>query len=143
MGIADQKMTVIGTGAVGGALAELFKKLNITLFSSWSSKDGSVIGSDGLRTSLDRSYPINNSEIGTLIFIAVPDDQIPFVARQLADSPILWKGTSVVHCSGALSSDALRPVADKGANVASMHPIQTFKRGDGAERFRDIFISLE
>lgn len=143
MRIADQNVSVIGTGAVGGAMIELFEELGIRLCSAWNSVDGFITDQDGRRTSVNRSYPVNSNETGALIFIAVPDDQIPVVARQLAGLPIFWKDTSVVHCSGALFSDALTPVGNKGAKVASMHPIQTFKRGDGADRFRDIFISLE
>src|SRR5690625_5640608 len=40
-------------------------------------------------------------------------------------------------------ADSLEPLVAKGARAASMHPVQTFRRGDGRERFLDIFISLE
>lgn len=143
MVLSDTKVSVIGTGAVGGALVELFDKNKITLCSAWSSAEGVIRSKGGRHHSVQRSLPESDAESGSLVFIAVPDDQIALVASQLAESPIRWKDKRVVHCSGALFSDILKPVADKGAAIASMHPIQTFRRGDGGEQWRDIFISLE
>ncbi len=37
-----------------------------------------------------------------------------------------WRGKIVLHTSGALASDVLRPLALRGAAVGSLHPLQTF-----------------
>jgi predicted short-subunit dehydrogenase-like oxidoreductase (DUF2520 family) len=37
-----------------------------------------------------------------------------------------WRGTTVLHTSGALGSDVLRPLALRGAAIGSLHPLQTF-----------------
>lgn len=137
------RVSVIGKGAVGGALVDLFYENSITVCSVWSSESGKLMNEEGELPIPGRSVPLDSRESGTLIFITVPDDQIPNVVSQLADSSIDWSDKSAVHCSGAWFSDALQPLADKGARVASMHPVQTFRRGDGASRFQDIFISLE
>jgi predicted short-subunit dehydrogenase-like oxidoreductase (DUF2520 family) len=64
-----------------------------------------------------------------LVVIAVPDQSIRTVAESLAALPTLqFSQMSVCHTSGALTSDALRAVANKGARVFSLHPIQTFPR---------------
>src|SRR5208283_4184431 len=39
-----------------------------------------------------------------------------------------WKGRIVFHSSGALTSDELAPLREKGARVASVHPMMTFVR---------------
>jgi predicted short-subunit dehydrogenase-like oxidoreductase (DUF2520 family) len=61
------------------------------------------------------------------ILIATPDTAIPHIAEELA---LLaageWKGKTVLHTSGALSSAALEPLRSAGASVGSMHPLQTF-----------------
>jgi predicted short-subunit dehydrogenase-like oxidoreductase (DUF2520 family) len=62
-----------------------------------------------------------------LVWITVPDDAIANVAAQLASAQ-MWKGTTVFHSSGALTSDALSPLREKGATVASVHPGMTFVR---------------
>ena len=62
-----------------------------------------------------------------LVWITVPDDAIAAVAAQLANTQE-WKGMTVFHSSGALTSDALLPLRERGAKVASVHPVMTFVR---------------
>jgi len=62
------------------------------------------------------------------VFITTPDDIIPRVAAQLN-----WHtGQSVVHCSGATSTQDLEPAKQQGALVGSIHPCQTFASIDQA-----------
>lgn len=64
-----------------------------------------------------------------LILIAVPDQSIRSIAESLAGLRSLdHNGIAVCHTSGAFTSDALDPVARKGANVFSLHPVQTFPK---------------
>ncbi|MSQ07500.1 MAG: DUF2520 domain-containing protein [Dehalococcoidia bacterium] len=57
-----------------------------------------------------------------LVFITTPDAAIGPVAASLS-----WRrGQGVVHCSGALTLEVLRPAADGGASVGGFHPFQTF-----------------
>jgi predicted short-subunit dehydrogenase-like oxidoreductase (DUF2520 family) len=62
-----------------------------------------------------------------LVWITVPDDAIADFATQLAPTQD-WKGTTVFHSSGALTSDVLTPLHAKGATTASVHPGMTFVR---------------
>jgi predicted short-subunit dehydrogenase-like oxidoreductase (DUF2520 family) len=39
-----------------------------------------------------------------------------------------WRGKIVLHTSGALGSDVLKPLALRGAAIGSLHPLQTFGR---------------
>jgi predicted short-subunit dehydrogenase-like oxidoreductase (DUF2520 family) len=63
-----------------------------------------------------------------LVWLTVPDDSIAGVARDLAETQ-KWKGRIVFHSSGALTSDELAPLREKGARIASVHPMMTFVRG--------------
>jgi len=57
-----------------------------------------------------------------LVFVTTPDDNITPVV-----STIQWHpGQSVVHCSGADSTEVLAPVQKSGAQVGVFHPLQTF-----------------
>jgi predicted short-subunit dehydrogenase-like oxidoreductase (DUF2520 family) len=62
-----------------------------------------------------------------LVWITVPDDEIAVVAEKLA-ATAEWRGRTVFHSSGALTSDVLSPLRTQGAKVASVHPIMTFVR---------------
>jgi predicted short-subunit dehydrogenase-like oxidoreductase (DUF2520 family) len=62
-----------------------------------------------------------------LVWITVADDAIAAVTAALAMAQD-WHGKTVFHSSGALSSDVLAPLRDRGAKVASVHPAMTFVR---------------
>ena len=98
------KLGFIGAGTVGTALSVRL-----------SSKDYQVIAVSSrnqtsarkLAQTVSGCHAFNNNQdvadTAELIFIATPDDAIASVA-----SEIQWhRGQSVVHCSGALSTDIL------------------------------------
>lgn len=62
-----------------------------------------------------------------LIWFCVPDAEIAKVASQLSERD--WKGKTVFHSSGVLTCDVLDRLREKGAQVASVHPLMTFVRG--------------
>jgi len=73
----------------------------------------------GCRVFDDNQAVADNAE---LIFITTPDDAIARVAAEVNWHP----GQSVVHCSGADSTDILKQAKEAGAEVGAFHPLQTF-----------------
>jgi len=65
-----------------------------------------------------------NSE---LVWFCVPDSQIANVADRLSEKN--WKARFAFHSSGVLASGVLLQLRDKGAAVASVHPLMTFIDG--------------
>ena len=63
-----------------------------------------------------------------VVWFCVPDSQIGHAADLLADR-INWKGRLALHSSGALTSDALQTLRQRGASVGSVHPLMTFVAG--------------
>ncbi|HLW97286.1 MAG TPA: DUF2520 domain-containing protein [Candidatus Acidoferrales bacterium] len=62
-----------------------------------------------------------------VVLIAVPDDSVSDLAKRLARmGGEEWKDKVVLHTSGALDSRTLAPLADKGAETGSIHPLQSF-----------------
>lgn len=66
---------------------------------------------------------------GTVI-VAVPDDAVGGVAAALARGAGSWAKRNVFHTSGLVPAGALGPLAERGARVASLHPVQSFPRKD-------------
>lgn len=137
-------ISIIGRGAVGSALVDFFQQSEYSLRSVWGhQKEDCFLMSDGKEVQAELSFPQQSSDLGEIIFIAVPDDKIEEVATQLSEEEINWDHHSVVHLSGAKSSNILSSIQEKGGTTASMHPLQTFTKGDSGDRFKDIYISLE
>ncbi len=69
-----------------------------------------------------------------LTLIAVPDGAIAAVAQALAEAKVVRPGTVVFHASGACSSALLTPLAQQGAQVASLHPAFSFAEPERARQ---------
>ncbi len=79
-----------------------------------------------------------------LVIIAVPDGAVHGAASVLARSGGSWAGRDVFHTSGLLPARVLGPLAERGARVASLHPVQSIPRKDApAAVFEGIIWGLE
>jgi predicted short-subunit dehydrogenase-like oxidoreductase (DUF2520 family) len=61
-----------------------------------------------------------------LTLLTVPDDAILPLAASLATTSLSMAGKGIVHTSGTYDVEALRVLAEKGANVGSLHPAFPF-----------------
>lgn len=140
-------VSVIGPGALGSTMIDLIaRNPDFTIHSVWgrSKSDSYSLDSEtGKKVCPGHSKPSKDHDLGEVVIMAVPDDEIISVARQLSDAKIKWNHRSVIHLSGSLSSGVLKPLKDCGAQTASMHPLQTFTRGDTADRFSGIWLTLQ
>ncbi|MGA2371155.1 MAG: Rossmann-like and DUF2520 domain-containing protein [Candidatus Korobacteraceae bacterium] len=124
-------ISIVGPGNLGIALALTLAPAGYEV--RFLAARGKSVGNVHVRA-LSRRLKARVVEIGKqqldteIVWITVPDDAIAGVARVLAQSQD-WKGKIVLHSSGAVTSDELFPLRDKGARVASVHPMMTFVRG--------------
>lgn len=117
------KLGFIGAGTVGTALAIDLSSRGYIVNSVYSRSPESaeklaslVPGCRAVETSQDVA------DSADLVFITTPDGAIGTVV-----SEIHWhEGNSVVHCSGADSTQVLEPARVAGAQVGAIHPLQTF-----------------
>ncbi len=63
-----------------------------------------------------------------LVILAVPDDAIVEVAKSLR----LYAGQAMIHTSGVLDADALRPAMAAGTQAGAFHPLVAFADLDRA-----------
>jgi predicted short-subunit dehydrogenase-like oxidoreductase (DUF2520 family) len=80
-----------------------------------------------------------------LVIVAVPDDQIGEVAKNLVRFEIPKRGAlTVLHTSGALSSSVFDSLGEKGWSTGSLHPLVSVSDPRvGAEAFRKSFWCIE
>lgn len=118
-----KKIGFIGAGTVGTALAIRLSErgYQVVAVSSRSQTSAEKLAQavNGCRA-VDSGQAV--ADTAELIFITTPDDAIGPVV-----SGIQWhNGKSVVHCSGADSTETLEPARKMGAHVGAFHPLQTF-----------------
>jgi predicted short-subunit dehydrogenase-like oxidoreductase (DUF2520 family) len=123
-----KKIVIVGAGLVGTALAYLLKE-----------KGYMLVGMAGRREeSLKKAAALVGSEVhittapeeitaeADLVFITTSDSAIQDVCDRIAGKGGFHPGQIVVHTSGALPSTILKSAQEKGALIASVHPLQSF-----------------
>ncbi len=117
------KLGFIGAGTVGTALAV---RLSSKGYQVAAVSSRSQTSARKLAESVSGCHVFHNSQgvadAAELIFITTPDDAIASVASQIRWHP----GQSVVHCSGAASTDLLESAKKLGAQAGVFHPLQAF-----------------
>ena len=79
-----------------------------------------------------------------LLLICTPDDAIQVVAQELAVASLPFGGVFAAHFSGAKTSEVLAPLRQKGAQVAAIHPVQSFAGSDEDwQRLAGIYYGIE
>ncbi len=122
-------VTIVGAGNLATALAISLRSAGYTIEAIVARERGSALRR---ATRLARQFGARavldlQALKSPIIWLCVPDGQIPRAAALLSGT---FDGSEkiVLHSSGALTSDELRPFQRKGAAVASVHPLMTFVR---------------
>lgn len=118
-----QKIGFIGVGPVGTAFGVRLSQQGYEVIAVYDVSSvaaqrfaETVTGCQVCETAQDAA------DMAEFVFITTPDDVIARVAAQ-----VNWHtGQSVIHCSGACSTDVLEPARERAATVGSFHPCQTF-----------------
>jgi predicted short-subunit dehydrogenase-like oxidoreductase (DUF2520 family) len=117
------KIGFIGAGTVGSALAV---RLAESGYSVAAVSGGTFTSAEKLARTIKGCRACNNNQqvadVTDFVFITTPDAVIPQIAAELQ-----WhKGQSVIHCSGADSTEVLEPARKMGAQTGVFHPLQSF-----------------
>lgn len=137
-------VSIIGTGALGSTLAKALSEQSISIKSLFNrSEEGLADLAEIVDADLFESFPTSEEQLGKLIFITVPDDQIPHVVNRFAALGDSFENYFFVHCSGNSPADVLSILSDKGANVASFHPLQTITKTSPPDSFKGIYFNIQ
>ena len=127
------RINIIGSGKLGRTLIRLFADHHLVeigdVFNRSSAHSQAAIefcGGGRLCESID---DMNTADIW---LIATPDDAIASIAEALTETLTknqpTWTDTVVFHASGLHSSALLEALQNKGAAVASAHPVHSFAK---------------
>ena len=120
-------VAVVGAGRVGTALAVLLERAGHRVVAA--------TGRDASRERVRRHLAFSPflpwaqiheaTAVARIVVISLPDDRIADGCADLAARRAFQKGQVVLHCSGSLSLRALEPARLFGAEVLSLHPLQS------------------
>lgn len=119
------KISFIGAGKVGTAFGLHLKNKGLDVLGYHSKTSGSASKAAEITQtrilSLDEVITESN-----IIFITTPDGEINKVCDYIADNIGFSEKHTVIHMSGALESSILVKANEQGANIFSLHPMQSF-----------------
>lgn len=116
------RVAILGAGRAGASLHRLLREANYEVVALWTRSDASAerarsegfpVVSGALPASLGRAE---------LVFLAVADDAVGAVARELAAKG-LPQSAVVAHLAGSLDLTPLDPLRKAGLAVGSLHPL--------------------
>lgn len=124
-------VTIVGPGNFGTSLAVSLKRAGYVIESVVA---GHTQSSHKRAKALAREVgavvrPNLKGSTATVIWFCVSDSQIANASAEYAESRHSAKGLIALHSSGALTSNELASFRQKGAAVASVHPLMTFVCG--------------
>jgi predicted short-subunit dehydrogenase-like oxidoreductase (DUF2520 family) len=120
------KVFLVGTGAAATTLALALRKAGVDVLGIHGRSRARAARAARRARVPGTSGPLPAAIAGAdVVWIAVSDDAIPAVARQLAASGRLHRMQVVLHTAGAHGREVLRPVTRHVAAVGSLHPLQS------------------
>ena len=128
-------LNIIGAGRVGRTLAALWKRARV--FSIQDVLSGTPHGARAAAAFIGEgsaAETLGDMRAADVWMLTPPDGKIAACCSALAASGLLRAGDIVFHCSGALASGELRPAGERGAHIASVHPLKSFAEPHGAVR---------
>ena len=139
-------LTVIGAGRLGTAMAIALSSVGYPIHALVSRRRARLKQTARL---LDETVSLRIleelREVGQVVLITTPDDQLSSVTRHLSTLNANEHRTRVaLHTSGALSSKVLSPLSDRGWRVGSIHPLVSVSEPEaGAKSLTSAFWCLE
>lgn len=116
-------LNIIGPGRVGRTLGALLQRSGLCTVQDVLSAELATAEAAVACIGAGRAVrAIGNLRTADVWLLTPPDAAIPAVAAGGG----VRRGDIVFHCSGALASGVLAPLAAAGASVASVHPLKSF-----------------
>jgi predicted short-subunit dehydrogenase-like oxidoreductase (DUF2520 family) len=122
---------VVGAGRVGTALALLLAKAGHRILAA-SGGQASEKQAERFLPDVPFVTPREAASAAEVAILAVPDDRIAAACADLAGGGAFREGQSVAHLSGSVSLGALAPARSAGAQILSVHPLQSFPTVEAA-----------
>jgi predicted short-subunit dehydrogenase-like oxidoreductase (DUF2520 family) len=137
-------IAIVGAGNLASALAAALLKSGYPIDQVISHGDGASLRAAKRLAREVHAVGVTATKAqidARVVWFCVPDSVIAAAAQSLSRATT-WRGKVAFHSSGALTSDELAVLREKGASVASVHPLTTFVR-DSRPTLAEIPFAIE
>lgn len=123
----SQSIAIVGAGRLGTTLAERLAEAGYKITEIVTRNDSrshAIVQRLASRVGAAARTSSRTKLDADVVWFCVPDSQIAVAARDISGHD--WRKKLAFHSSGVLCSDALAILRERGASVASLHPLMTF-----------------
>ncbi len=124
--MSKDSIAIIGLGKVGTAVGHLLRNTGYGIVAVADRSPDALERGVKYTGGIAFSNPLQAALAATSIFITTPDDLIDPVCSEIAKGGGFGPGKRAVHMSGAGGLDLLETARESGAQVATIHPLQSF-----------------
>lgn len=140
------RIGIIGAGKVGQALGKSLQAAGETFVGLTAGSKASAAAAAAVLKTEAFNTNAGLVPLCDVVFLTVPDRQIGTAAESLARYFAKYgnralEGKTFFHCSGSMGLEELSPLAEIGAGIGSLHPLQSF--ANPGVSFRGIYIALD
>jgi predicted short-subunit dehydrogenase-like oxidoreductase (DUF2520 family) len=123
---------ILGLGKVGMAVGFLLRSAGYRIVAI-ASRSATSLNKGAVYTGGEACTSFSDAAArAECILITTADDAIESVCKEITSSGSIKPGNKVIHMSGAGGLNLLETAHNAGANVASIHPLQSFADVEGA-----------
>ena len=137
------RVAIIGAGKVGSVLARALhsRGYRLTGIASSTLESARKLAIEfGALAGVRAAEVIREADI---VFITVPDRCISQVVEEVGKTGGFNPGQIVIHTSGSMAVEILRPANQSGALIGCMHPLQSFANKElSAEALAGVYFAL-
>jgi len=131
-GIKRDTTAILGLGNVGTAVGYLLQLAGYRIVAV-ASRSVASLNKGRVYTGGEACTSFSDAAArADCIFITTADDAIESVCKEISNAGSIKPGNKVIHLSGAGGLNLLESAHKAGANIASIHPLQSFADVEGA-----------
>jgi len=146
----NSPIMVLGAGRLGAHLAYHLLHCGVTDFALWNRSPLTALRRASLqqlglssKQLLQGRLPRPQLSRTRLLLLTVADDALETMAQRLAHEVHLPAGCTVLHCSGALTSESLHTLHEQQITTGSAHPLQSFSGRPRPDALMGCWLALE
>lgn len=138
-------LNIIGPGRAGRTLGALLQRAGLCAVQDVLSAEIATAESAVAFIGAGRAVRVlREMRAADVWLVTPPDAAIASVATALAAAAQLRRGDVAFHCSGSQPSSLLLPPAEKGAFIASVHPLKSFADpATAVQNFKGTYCAVE
>lgn len=138
-------INIVGAGNLGKAIGRIIVKNKLaTINAVYNRNISNSVKAIEFIGEGKACHDLHDLPHADIVLITTPDDAIAETCLTLLHNTNIKRHSIIIHCSGALNSDVLSPMKQRGCYTSSIHPMHSFANPEiSVEQFLGTYCAVE